>query len=78
MTAADNFFIHCSFEVDRMSEKFDTSYISSKRESYGLVVESEEHALLHRTMCEALLGGKRTIPVNNWHVIRTNKLKHFL
>jgi hypothetical protein len=48
-----------------MSENFDTSYISSIPESYGLVVESEEHALLHRTMFEALLGGKRTIPVNN-------------
>jgi hypothetical protein len=48
-----------------MSENFDTSYISSKRENYGLVIETKEHAQLPRTMFEALLGGKRTIPVNN-------------
>ena len=35
------------------------SYISSKRESYGLVIESEEHAQLHRGMFEALWAVSR-------------------
>jgi sugar-specific transcriptional regulator TrmB len=41
------------------------SYISSKRESYGLVIESEEHAQLHRSMFEALWVVSEPSPVKN-------------
>ena len=40
-------------------------YISSKRESYGLVIESEEHAQLHRGMFDAVWAVSKPSPAKN-------------